>query len=1016
MPDPSPMGLQQSEALLREIRDELRTTRQVTTGQGSVAGRPSPAFIQAQQTTDRMVAGEWATMGWANAYKSPIQSSLANDMMGAMGLRAGPQSMWQREYENFSGSMLADRVGNFAPDLIMPGFGRRSRDMGSQMYQMSGRFNRSGDGRDTNIHSTMSMARDMQIGAATDMRLSGGDYNTIMKESANAGQFDFAGGLGDVKTQFNELRSAVADLTKTMRLGAGEVAQTMGAFRQFGITDVADQRRMAERLTATARVSGISVPEMSGIVRDGITGGMQFGLGASGSAALSENLVMAAREASRSGLVSGHIMAAGGNVQGIVAAQQNAINQFAGSNAGYYTALGSGAGNSLDDLMRGIGATGGTMGGIMAAESRKMDMMGGMGGGQRQRLFNRGINQQMQMLGVDPNSAEATDYAFSMVRGQMGDAAGLAYARQNFSAEGRKQRWQSSYRTQMELENQNAHRDYQLKMENESMFGQVRQMTGQLGAMVGGAGRGLSRGVSAAGREVGQWVGMRSGTFEQAMDQLSISGDDSLSAEAAIGAATEAERSRASGQSREGAIKLAGSVTTDQTLFGAGLQIGGGWGGGVLGGMAAMKMGAAAGSLLGPLGTVAGAAVGMGVGYMASGWIGGHAKATELGGDEAKNYMSAFRGSTGGISQRASNIANGNEAGVLEALSGKQAFKDLTSKAGRGKLSDVDSREMARLAGVAAHETGVSVEDVMGIARSMGVETEMQESYNSAIAGSKRYEKSMDSLLDGAESKGLSLASAEVASGVSDFAKAVNDNSDVGRNKARARLSAAGVSGRSLDNLMTGVDAMGEGKRAALVEDASSYVTSRGSAVSNRRFGAFNRMAENIASEAGSMNQAGGREAYERIQELKKDPQALMDVMMGKGDTKDNTLREFLIRQDGLDNGGDGMMGKLKELGSIDDLLSSSNDDRFSKATGLDSKMLQQLRTHAGAAGGSAAEQSSRIRQGAAMMMVGQSSAVKQASDPSNVAANNMLLAANILREIQGKISGDTSTKSAGGK
>jgi hypothetical protein len=1011
----NPFAPDRSEAILREIRDELRTSHQTAGTAASPSGRPSPGFIATQQTVDRMVAGQWATMGWANAYQSSIKTSLANDLMGTMGLRAAPQTMWQREYEQMSSAMLGDRITSFPADLIMPGFGRRSRDMGAQIYQLSSRFNRAGDNLDTNVHASMNLGRELQLGAARDLRLSGADYGSILQTSAQAGQFDFAGGIGDVKSQFNELKSAVADLTKTMRLSAGEVSQTLGAFRQFGIVDVADQKRMAERLSATARTAGISTPEMAGMARAGAEFGLQFGLGAEGSMALSQNLAMAARGASRTGLISGNIMSAAGGVQGMVQAQQAAIQQFAGSAAGYYTALGAGAGatgGSLEDMLAGIGATGGTMGGIVAAESRRMDFMERMSGGQRQRLFNRNISQQMGMIGIDPNSAEATDYAFTMVRGQMGDAAGLAYARQNFSAEGRKQRWQDAYRTELSVENQKAQRDYQLKMENETMLGSLRQATGELGAGVAGMGMWAGRGVSSAFRQVGTFMGMNTSTFGQAAENLGLNGDDALSAEAAAGSIIAASRQGAAGNSREQAVKLTGSVTSASGLLATVGGVGGGlsgvaagsWAGAKIGGMFGLGLGAPGAAI----GMIAGGVIGAGLGYIGAKGVGGWAGQTELKGDEATNYLSALRGASGGISQRAVNIASGKSAEALSSLSSNQSFQKLLKNfTNGGKLSDADSREVAKLAAAAGSATGVSAEDVMGVARSMGVDVQMQDSYNSAASGAKRYEQTMADVMDGIESSKLSIASGEVAAGVQSYAKATTD---VERNKARAQLSAAGINGRGMDNLITAIDEMDGGARNKLVSDASDYVTRRGDTAINKRMGAFNSLARNLASEAGAMNQAGGREAYERIQELEKDPRALLELMTGGGDAKDAALRDFLIRQDDT-----GMMRNLKELGGMDDLMQAGNDEQFQKVTGLSGETLQKLRTtFEGDSKLSPTQKSAMMKQAAASMMISTSAAVKQASDPVNIAANNMLLAANILREIQGKISGDTSTK--GGK
>lgn len=998
----NPFAPDKSEAILREIRDELRTSHQTAGGAAGPTGRPSPGFIAAQQTVDRMVAGEWAQMGWANAYSSSIKSSLANDIMGTFGMRAAPQSMWQREYEVMSRSMLSDRITSFPADLIMPGFGRRSRDMGAQMYQLSGRFAR-GDGNvNTDFHATMNMAREMQIGAATDMRLSGQDYSSILSHSANAGQFDMAGGMGDVKTQFNELRNAVADLTKTMRLGAGEVAQTMGAFRQFGIVDVADQKRMAERLASTARVAGVSTPEMAEMVRGGITGGLQLGLGAAGSAALAENLAMGARTASRSGLISGHIMAAAGGVQGMVQSQQAAIDRFASSGAGYYTLLGGAAGSqggALDDILAGVGATGGTMGGIAAAEARKQDLLGGLSGGQRQRLYNRNLSQQMTMIGIDPNSAEATDYAFSMVRGQMGDAAGLAYARQNFSAEGRKERWNSAFRTEMGVVNQRAQSDYQYQMENETIFGRLRQAQGELGAGLGRFGMSMGRGLS----NVGHFFGADS-TFQNAATAMGLNGDDALTAESAASAAMAAGRSTASGFSREQAVKLTGSVSTAPTWLSVGGGIAGGIGGALAGGWAGVKLGAAVGMAGSPIGSIGGAIVGG-----LAGAAGGAILATAMGGrsegltiEDGSAYRAAFNGANGNISARAMNIAGGKSPEALNDLSSKQAFKDLLKNyTSGGKLSDADSKDIARLAKLASDQTGISVEDVMGTARALGVDVQLQQDYNSAAAGAARYEATMGKVLNNVESSKLSIASTEVAVGVQAFARATND---ADRNLARGKLSAAGISGRGLTSLMSEIEGMDANARNKLVEDAGSYVGERGTVAANKRYNAFNRVAENFAAEAGAMNQAGGSEAYARIKELEKDPRALMDIMLGGGDAKDAGLRDFLIRQD-----DSGTMGKLKELGKIEDLMSTSSDDRFQKVTGLDSKTIKTLRDQIGSSSASPTEKHAQMRAAASAMMIGSSTMMKQASDPANIAASNMLLAANILREIQGKISNATS-------
>lgn len=1010
MTDPySPLA--QQEQILRDIRDEIKGQRNdnVSASMGSTpSGRPNPGFVKTQQTMDRMVAGEWGSLGWASAYQTQIKSSLANDMLGAMGLRAAPQTMWQREYESMSGSMMLDRIASFPAGLVMPGFVGRSRQLGQDLYSASGRFNRAGDGRDTSFSSVHSMARDIQLQASLDPRLSGRDYNTIFSDSAAAGQFDYAtglGGQGGVKGIFEELKSAVGDLTKTMRMSVSEVSQTLGAFRQFGIVDIADQRRMGERMSASARVAGLSTPEMATLVRGGIESGMQYGLGAQGSAALTQNLAMAAREASRSGLVSGHVVASGGGVQGIVSAQQNAINQFAGSNTGFYSLIGGqagGDGSLLGDLNAGIGMVGGSTNTFVGAEARRMDIMGALSGSQRTRLYNKYLDQQMKMLGVDPtNSAEATDYAFQLSRGSMGDAAALAYARSNYSTQGRRQRFRESFGTEMELERQKSQQDYQRYTENESFIGKFRQGTGLIGYAVGSAGTWAGNKLGQLGRAMGM-----DGTFTESLKRMEAEGGDadlspeSLAAAASVGLTEGADNNAAS---RVANIKLMGSVrgrgwrgwaaTTGGALAGAG----------TVGGLTALALtptGPIGMAIGGTLGAVAG---GIGGSLLASGLVGswGSNAATELTGQAAQDYMSAFAASTGKVSQRANNISGNKEAGTLSRLMGSSSYKSLISKMDRTNLAPDESSEVARLAASAAHEAGGSLttQDVLGVARNQGMEVDMQAFYGAGIGSSKGYVKSMDDLLDGAKSKGLMLASANVAEGIRAYAQAGKDTTQQGL--AMNKLREAGITGAAMQQVRDKVGGMKDEDRAKLADDAKAYIQDRGSKQGDKLMAVMGRVATSKLSEMGISSQ----EDKARLEELagKRGPGDLLDLLTGNAEGKDKLLAEALGKSDPF-------MAKVMGLGSMTDLMETSSDNRLKEITGASDETLSRMRDAARKFGGNNA--TGAFRKAVGMMAFGANDEVKQASSPEGVAASTMKTAADILD----RIVKDLNQQQSGGK
>ena len=268
MPDPSlsPMqALQQSE-MLREIRDELRMSRMsgggapgTSAGSSMGSAKPGSTFVQAQIAADRALAGEWGNLGWSHAYKGQHSSSLINDAMAMSGLVRAPNTMFQSEYQDYASQAFGARLATMPGRLIAPGFMGRADSLAASMAAMSPRFSRYGDGGSGPLGygaSQMSanrFGREMQAGASRDMLLSGKDYNSIFDSGSSSGQFDFARSTGDLSKTFAELRTATADLTRSMRMSVDEVGQTLGALRQYGVKDVGEQYRQVLSLTRHIR-------------------------------------------------------------------------------------------------------------------------------------------------------------------------------------------------------------------------------------------------------------------------------------------------------------------------------------------------------------------------------------------------------------------------------------------------------------------------------------------------------------------------------------------------------------------------------------------------------------------------------------------------------------------------------------------------------------------------------------------------------------------------------------------
>jgi hypothetical protein len=278
------------------------------------------------------------------------------------------------------------------------------------------------------------------------------------------------------------------------------------------------------------------------------------------------------------------------------------------------------------------------------------------------------------------------------------------------------------------------------------------------------------------------------------------------------------------------------------------------------------------------------------------------------------------------------------------------------------------------------------------------MEIDMQAFYGAGTGSSKEYVKSMDSLMDGAKSKGLMLASSSVAEGIRAYASAGDDTS---RGLAMNKLRESGISGAAMQQMMDKVGGMGAEDKRKLALDAESFIKDRGSKQGDKLMAVMGRVAHSKLSEMGISSQ----EDKARLDELagKRGPGDLLDLLSGHGDSKDKLLQEALSKSDPF-------LAESMSIGSMGDLMETSSNDRIKRFTGASDDTLNQMREAARKFGGRDASRAfSRM---VTSMGLGGSDEVKQASSPEGVAANTMKTAADILD----RIVKDLNQQQSGGK
>lgn len=447
--------LVQQNDMLRDIRDDIRSSRMTSGapfggGTAAMMGRPGNTFVQSQIMADRMISGDWNNLGWANAYKSNFRSNLASDVTGAMGFSRAPNTLTQFEYQQLSTESLKMRAGHFLGSLVAPSYIGQVEDLGKDIFANSQRFASLGSPMAGVLGSGMSftgahkLAQQVQGLSFNDMRMNGQDYSTLTQVGMRTGQYDQVRSTDDFLAKTKELAQATGDLTRTLRLSVEEISQSMGNLRRFGVTDVADQRRTLMNFQAAAQVSGLTTGEVLNAAAGAMQAGMGMGISAQVSGAAAADTLARVRNQSRGGATPGYIMAMGGGVEGVQQSISNAQMKFLSSNQGYYGYLGGGSdmgANSMNAFMGGLGETGGTLQGILSSQARQMEFTNELKNDPRRmnQLYKNNLDTQLRMVigGTGPLVGEqARDLAFASARGEMGDAAALVFANENYTTKG----------------------------------------------------------------------------------------------------------------------------------------------------------------------------------------------------------------------------------------------------------------------------------------------------------------------------------------------------------------------------------------------------------------------------------------------------------------------------------------------------------------------------------------------------------------------------------------------------
>lgn len=957
MADISDHHIMQQNQLLREIANEIRAGRSDSAGGpvqsagGGIPGRPSSTFMRSQMAADQFLSDKWDRLGWGNAYRSEIRSSLMRDAIGAAGIMPAPNTMTQLEYQQFAAEGLGLRAQTMAGSLLAPGYTGQVNAIGDEIFRMSPRFIRAGSAS-AGILGTgfdRSVSRDLarQIGtmAAGDLRLSGSDMHTIVAAGGRSGQFDFAKNSDDFIAKLRELADVTGELTRTTRMSVSEMAQTMGALRQFGMVDVADQRRAILGMSATARVAGLSMGEMTGMGASAIQAGFGAGIGREASLGMIQSNIMMARAAERSGVLNSGIMALGGGAQGVAQSITQAQMSFAGSQAGRFAMLG-GLGGAENDVFRaalaGISGTQGTLTGIFGAQRQAVEQLAGLDEGAANRMHLDYVRSQLRLMGIrDMTSQGAQDAAFSMTRGQMGDAAALTFSRMNFSAAGQLQRDRSELARISEMRRQEsaaAYDDYYMQTSPLMLPRRIGARFQQsLAGMYDSIGGFFDPGQSG-------FFGM-GGRFQAADDAIRMGAMPDQ-----IGAASIIAGLNSPGGQVNRQLVLSSLGSPGAGTIAAGMAAGAGLG--YASGVAGMKLGAMAGSFIPGVGTAIGAVVGGGIGLIggyAMGRAGAHSvfgygSQALLKGDSAEEYLQVLHGVTvpknAAKNQARAMLQGSDSSGKSAAIFSNPAFMELMQRSGRGNMDIEESRAFVDKVTAIAADADVDASVVTQMLQMTGSDIGLADAFT-FNGNFENANEAIEGLLAGSGLKGVdfNFATSEAAGGMAAYLKAMRSGDAKQLAQAKFGLREMGVvKASAFDQLRENFTGMARGDQDALIQTLQQRQATGGSREINRVLGTGASFIEGLISQGSS----GARReaAMQALRGTEGDRRQLLDIFTGGGQGIEGSEALMSV----LRGSDSRLVQDMLRLGGMD--LTNMTADRIaSQFEGISTDTVSQLRS-----------------------------------------------------------------------
>jgi len=960
MPDLPPTFFFEQQQVLREIRDELRSQRMAPAAMG---GGPSPiyspretgAMLRAQGMSDRMLLSDWNMLGWNQAYRPDIKSNLASDLFGAMGIYPPPNTMTSMEFRQFSAENISMRVGSAFRSVLAP----RSTPIGNQiaqeLWEMSPRFLRSGDpgagilGTGTDRTVGRAFARQMEYTALGDMRLSYGDYSKTLSTGLQTGQFDFASSVREVSDQLRQMARVVGDVTRANRMTVDEVTRTMGALRQVGVTDFAEQGRIIRQIGSAARVAGVSNVEMAGVASAAIAAGLPLGLAPGMSAAMVGGDVAVMRELTRTGILDPRLMAAGGGSLNMAQSMTQARMGFLGSQAGLLAVrggLGGAESNFFQAGMQALAGTGGTFQGMMRMQAGRFETMQGVNEQQADLMMRRMLQSQMQLMGIkDFTSQEAQDAAFMMTRGQMGDPAALAFAQTNFSRRGRISADATRFRIIADAQEREDQVAADRAVEAGTLGGATRRMGGAVGRWWADRVNAVESWASegAEGYRLGLFVGPRAGGRLQDEIQRYAAGAPNTASTTAIAQYFSRNNQALGAQAKERQMTLYGQ---DPTWLDIG-RLSWGVGGGIVGGLAGAGIGAALGSMIMPgIGTIAGGIIGgiaggAGMGtlgnYQASRWFGHTATATISGGEvdvyralvagaERPDAVAAAR--AGGLISGSINPAQGGGS-----FSTKHLFTKWLDKLNLGQMSETKTKEFITDIQQLSRETGESTETINAAFKAAGVNFQVANAFGGKYTSN--YEapsENLRTLFAGQAAGGLTAAliNGTSAEAVRNLALASTGQGNLARSLVGMR--AAGFDAAAIDQMRENLKGKSSTDIAALAEELQGHVRGAAASVVDRQLRTAYGVAQEIISEA--PESVTSKSAKTLLQGMRGREGQLIDILASE--TPETQPLRTMLRQNDV-------FRQALEISETKGLASMGVEDLTKRYAGLDPRAVQSL-------------------------------------------------------------------------